>query len=276
MFVAMLSGILCALRGRLRRPLALMPLMPLLLVLLLLPLAASPAATAATAAAGAVGVPPAQPAAARSLVVLGDSLSAGYGIRVEEGWVALLQRRLDDQGYGYRVVNASVSGETTAGAVARLPRVLAVHHPAVVIVALGSNDGLRGLPIPELRANLGQLVAMAQQAGARVLLLGMRVPSNYGPEYAERFHASYAEVAHARHAARVPFLLERIALEDRYFQPDRLHPTADAQSLLLETVWPALAPLLRAAARPGPRSSPGQRPVSSPPPAPAAAGAGHR
>ena len=269
MFVAMLSGILCALRDRVRRPLALRALLPLLL---LLPLAAP---TAASAAAGAAGVPPPpQPASARSLVVLGDSLSAGFGIRVEEGWVALLQRRLDGQDYGYRVVNASVSGETTAGAVARLPRVLAVHHPAVLLVALGSNDGLRGLPIPELRANLGQLVAMAQQAGARVLLLGMRVPSNYGPEYAEQFHASYAAVARARHAARVPFLLERIAFEDRYFQPDRLHPTADAQPLLLETVWSALEPLLRAAAQPGPRPSPGQRPSSSPRPASAAAGAG--
>ena len=268
MFVAMLSGILCALRDRVRRPLALRALLPLLL---LLPLAAP---TAASAAAGDAGVPPPQPASARSLVVLGDSLSAGFGIRVEEGWVALLQRRLDGQDYGYRVVNASVSGETTAGAVARLPRVLAVHHPAVLLVALGSNDGLRGLPIPELRANLGQLVAMAQQAGARVLLVGMRVPSNYGPEYAEQFHASYAAVARARHAARVPFLLERIAFEDRYFQPDRLHPTADAQPLLLETVWSALEPLLRAAAQPGPRPSPGQRPSSSPRPASAAAGAG--
>jgi len=240
MLVAMRSEILSALRGPACRALA--------LVLLLL----GAAPPAAAAAAGALPAAPAQAGAARNLVVLGDSLSAGYGIRVEEGWVALLQQRLDSQGYGYRVVNASVSGETTAGALARLPRVLAVHHPEIVVIALGSNDGLRGLPVAGLRANLERLVAMAQQAGARVLLLGMRVPSNYGPEYTERFHASYAQAAAARHVARVPFLLERVALEDRYFQPDRLHPTASAQPLLLETVWPALEPLLRATARPGP------------------------
>ena len=218
------------------------------------------APSAAFAATGAAPAAPMHAGAARSLVVLGDSLSAGYGIRAEEGWVALLQQRLESQGYGYRVVNASVSGETTAGALARLPHVLAVHHPALVIVALGGNDGLRGLPVAELRANLERLLALAQQAGARVLLLGMRVPSNYGPAYTESFYASYVRAAAARHAARVPFLLERVALEERYFQADRYHPNALAQPLLLETVWPALEPLLRAAA--------------SPRPAPAAAGVG--
>ena len=242
LIVAMLSGILCTLRGSSRHALALALLF-----------AAQPAADAAALAAAAT---PPRAGAARSLVVLGDSLSAGYGIRVEEGWVALLQQRLDSQGYGYRVVNASVSGETTAGALARLPRVLAVHRPALVIIALGSNDGLRGLSVAELRSNLEKLLAMAQQAGAGVLLLGMRVPSNYGREYSERFYASYAQAASARHAARVPFLLERVALEDRYFQADRLHPNALAQPLLLETVWPALEPLLRAAGATGPRPGP--------------------
>jgi acyl-CoA thioesterase-1 len=197
---------------------------------------ALPAAAAAPAAA--------TPAVPPTLVVLGDSLSAGYGIRVEDGWVALLARRLAELGYGYRVVNASVSGETSAGGLARLPRVLAVHRPALVIVELGANDGLRGLPVAELRRNLAAIVAAAKSAGARVLLVGTRVPSNYGPEYTEQYYQSFASVARAAHVALVPFLLERIALDERNFQADRLHPVAAVQPQLVDTVWPALVPLL--------------------------------
>jgi acyl-CoA thioesterase-1 len=199
-----------------------------------------------TAAVG-VAAPPAPAASSRpALVVLGDSLSAGYGIRVEEGWVALLGRRLEAEGYGYRVVNASVSGETTGGALARLPRVLAVQNPSVLIVELGANDGLRGLPIAEMRANLDGLVELARRAGARVLLVGMRIPSNYGPKYTQQFFETFGEVAKQHKVALLPFLLERVALDDKNFQADRLHPVAAAQGTLLDTVWPALKPLLAA------------------------------
>jgi acyl-CoA thioesterase-1 len=186
-----------------------------------------------------------------TLVVLGDSLSAGYGLRVEDGWVALLERRLADQGYGYRVVNASVSGETSAGGLARLPRVLDRQHPAIVIVELGANDGLRGLPVAELRRNLAALVGRARAAGARVLLVGTRLPSNYGPEYTEQYYQSFAAVAAAAHVPLVPSLLAGIAPEERNFQADRLHPVAAVQPQLLDTVWGGLAPLLAARPRTG-------------------------
>jgi acyl-CoA thioesterase-1 len=205
------------------------------------------AALLATRLAGAVAAPDTAP----RLVVLGDSLSAGYGIRPEEGWVALLERRLQREGYEYRVVNASVSGETTGGGLARLPRVLATHHPAVLIVELGANDGLRGLPVPGMRHNLEEITAAARAAGARVLLIGMRMPENYGPEYTERFAASFAELAKARKLALVPFLLERVALDEANFQGDRLHPVATVQPQLLDTVWPKLKPLLGAPAAAG-------------------------
>jgi acyl-CoA thioesterase-1 len=199
------------------------------------------------AAATAVASPPAPAAASRPvLVVLGDSLSAGYGIRVEEGWVALLGRRLEAEGYGYRVVNASVSGETTGGALARLPRVLAVQNPSLLIVELGANDGLRGLPIAEMRDNLDRLVELAARAGVRVLLVGMRMPGNYGPQYTQQFFDTFGTVAKRHKVALVPFLLERIAQDDQNFQADRMHPVAAAQAALLETVWTALKPLLGA------------------------------
>lgn len=215
--------------------------------------------TAAVAVASAPAPAPA-PASRPALVVLGDSLSAGYGIRVEEGWVALLGRRLEAEGYGYRVVNASVSGETTGGALARLPRVLAVQSPSLLIVELGANDGLRGLPIAEMRANLDRLVELAGRAGARVLIVGMRIPSNYGPQYTQQFSDTFGAVAKRHKAALVPFLLERIAQDDKNFQADRLHPVAAAQGALLETVWPALRPLLaaRTAAAP-PAAAPGSK-----------------
>jgi acyl-CoA thioesterase-1 len=185
---------------------------------------------------------------APALVVLGDSLSAGYGLRVEDGWVALLERRLASQGYGYRVVNASVSGETTAGGLARLPHVLDRQKPAIVVIELGANDGLRGLPVAELRRNLAELVSRARAAGARVLLVGTRLPSNYGPEYTEQYFQSFAAVAAQAHVPLVPSLLAGIATEERNFQADHLHPVAAVQPQLLDTVWRGLEPLL--AARP--------------------------
>jgi acyl-CoA thioesterase-1 len=193
----------------------------------------------------AAAAPPVAPGpAARALVVLGDSLSAGYGIRVEEGWVALLARRLETAGYGYRVVNASVSGETTTGGAARIAHVLDVHQPAVVIVELGANDGLRGLPVAGIRDNLGRIVRAARSGGARVLLVGTRIPTNYGQAYTDDYAAGFPLVARQTRVALVPFLLEGLALDERNFQADRLHPTAAVQPRVLETVWAGLQPLL--------------------------------
>lgn len=179
-----------------------------------------------------------------TIVVLGDSLSAGYGMRVEEGWVALLQKKLAAQGYGYRVVNASVSGETTGGALARLPRALELHRPAIVVVEVGGNDGLRGLPLSEVRSNVEALITKSHAAGARVVLAGMRIPPNYGPVYTERFHALFADVAVRYRLPFVPFLLEDVALKSPLMQADGIHPNAKAQPVLLEAIWPAIEPLL--------------------------------
>jgi acyl-CoA thioesterase-1 len=169
-----------------------------------------------------------------TILVLGDSLSAAYGIRLEQGWVALLQGRLKAKGYGHRVVNASASGETTGGALARLPRALDRHRPAVVIIELGGNDGLRGLPIADVRANFESLIRLSREAGAKVLLVGMRIPPNYGPAYTGRRHQ----------LPLVPFFLDGIALDDSLMLEDGLHPNAAAQPKLLEQVWRPLAPLL--------------------------------
>jgi acyl-CoA thioesterase-1 len=180
-----------------------------------------------------------------TVLVLGDSLSAAFGIRVEQGWVALLQARLRTKGYGHRVVNASSSGETTGGALARLPRALATHRPAIVIVELGGNDGLRGLPIADIRANLDAIVQRSRQAGAKVLLVGMRIPPNYGGPYSRQFHELFGEVAQKHRLPLVPFFLERVALSDSLMQDDGIHPTVAAQPILLDEVWPRLEPLLR-------------------------------
>lgn len=179
-----------------------------------------------------------------TILVFGDSISAAYGVSVEEGWVALLQRKLTSQGYGYRVVNASVSGETTGGGAARLARALELHRPAIVILELGGNDGLRGLPLSEVRANLDTMVKRARAVGARVLIVGMRMPPNYGPAYAQKFQALYADLAQSHRAPLVPFLLERVALDSALMQADGVHPNARAQPVLLDTLWPALQPLL--------------------------------
>jgi acyl-CoA thioesterase-1 len=183
-------------------------------------------------------------ASERNILVFGDSLSAAYGIAQARGWVALLGERLKRERLDYSVVNASISGETTAGGRARLKGALERHRPAVLVLELGANDGLRGLPVAQMRDNLAAMVREAQAAGARVLVVGMKVPPNYGPDYAQGFEAAFAEVAKRRKAALVPFLLEDFAENPELFQGDRLHPTEAAQPLMLERVWKALRRLL--------------------------------
>jgi acyl-CoA thioesterase-1 len=179
------------------------------------------------------------------ILVFGDSISAGYGLaRVEQGWVALLRTRLKEQEYGYQVVNASVSGETTAGGLARLPRALMLHQPKIVILELGGNDGLRALPIAQMRANLVRMIDLSAAAGAKVLLLGMRMPPNYGPDYTEQFRSCYIEVARDEKLALVPFLLNDVALFPNLMQADGVHPNELGQPKLLANVWPSLKPLL--------------------------------
>lgn len=181
---------------------------------------------------------------AASLLVLGDSLSAAYGIDRDQGWVSLLQRRIETQHEGIEVVNASISGETTAGGRARIDGLVRRHRPDIVIVELGGNDGLRGLAIAQMAANLDHIITTAKAGGARVLLLGMRLPPNYGPTYTREFHETYRRLAERHRIALVPFLLEDIIGERDAFQPDGIHPTAAMQVRILDTVWPALQPLL--------------------------------
>lgn len=186
-----------------------------------------------------------QSAAPPVILVVGDSLSAGYGLAPGQGWVSLLQQRLKKEGYGHRVVNASVTGETTDGGVQRLDRALAKHKPAIVIVELGGNDGLRGLPVSRVRSNLELLITKSRAAGARVLLLAIRVPANYGPRYANSFQQVYDELARRHGIGSAALLDDGTALDLAYFQPDGIHPNAKAQPILLNNVWGALAPLLR-------------------------------
>ncbi len=180
-----------------------------------------------------------------TILVLGDSLSAALGIRPEQGWVALLAQRLQTQGYGYQIVNASVSGETTSGGLERLPRALQLHQPGTVILELGANDGLRGLPVDETRENLAHMVRLSQAAGARVLLVGMRIPPNYGPRYTEQFARMFPELANQYHLPLVPFLLEKVALDPTRMQQDGMHPNARGEPPVLDTLWPYLKPLLK-------------------------------
>ncbi|HYX75313.1 MAG TPA: arylesterase [Steroidobacteraceae bacterium] len=184
-------------------------------------------------------------ASASTILVFGDSLSAAYGIRPEQGWVTLLTQRLQTQGYGYQVINASVSGETSSGGLERLPRALSLHIPGIVILELGANDGLRGLPASALRDNLAQMVRLAQTAGARVLLVGIRIPPNYGPRYTDEFARVYAAVAQEYHLPLVPFLLEKVALDPTLMQADGMHPNAAAEPIVLDTLWPYLKPFLK-------------------------------
>ncbi|HEX2649971.1 MAG TPA: arylesterase [Burkholderiales bacterium] len=181
----------------------------------------------------------------KSLLVYGDSLSAAYGIPQQQGWVALLGERLKRERPDYSVANASISGETTAGGLARLPKALERAKPGIVILELGANDGLRGLPVAAMKKNLSAMIERAQQAGAQVLVVGMRLPPNYGTEYAGAFERAFAEVAKSHKAALVPFLMEGFAEKEEFFQADRIHPTDKAQPRLLDNVWKALAPLLK-------------------------------
>ena len=182
--------------------------------------------------------------AQRTVLVFGDSLSAGYGMAARQGWVALLGERLAARKPGWKVVNASVSGETTAGGVSRIGKVLERTDPDVVVIELGANDGLRGLPLLQTRSNLAKLVKAAEASGAKVLLVGMRMPPNLGRAYTDGFEAGFRKVAKDHDVALLPFLLEPIAADPDAFQADDLHPTAAAQPRLLEHVWKSLEPLL--------------------------------
>ena len=177
--------------------------------------------------------------------MVGDSVSAAFGIAQARGWVALLGERLKRERLDYSVVNASVTGETTAGGVVRLRPALDKHKPAVVIIELGGNDGLRGMPVPAMKKNLSEMVAQSRKAGARVLLIGMRMPPNYGPQYTGEFERAFAEVAKQNGATLLPFLFESLGDGRGYFQPDGIHPTEGAQPLMLESVWKRLRPLLK-------------------------------
>lgn len=181
----------------------------------------------------------------RSILVVGDSLSAGYGIDPATGWVALLQDRLDEQGYGYQVVNASISGDTTGGGLRRLPRALQLHQPDIVVIELGGNDGLRGTPIFAIRSNLARMIELSQEAGAAVLLAGMQMPPNYGSAYTGAFIAMYEELADKYDTALIPFFMEDVALDDELMQPDGIHPNVDGQPVLLNNTWPVLEKLLQ-------------------------------
>jgi len=179
------------------------------------------------------------------LLVLGDSVSAGYGLPAGKGWVALLEARLASEGYRYAVVNGSISGDTTAGGRARLPALLEKHKPAIVVIELGGNDALRGGNLAATRANLETMVTAAQAAKARVMIVGMQLPSNYGPAYVKDFSALFSDVAKAKRVPLVPAFFAGFGEDLTLFQPDRIHPTAEAQAKLLDNVWPTLQPLLR-------------------------------
>lgn len=179
------------------------------------------------------------------ILVLGDSLSAGYGLDAQAGWVALLQKRLDAQGYDYRVVNASISGDTTSGGLARLPSALDRHKPAIVLIELGGNDGLRALPLKAMRDNLTRLADLSLNAGAKVLLLEMRIPPNYGAAYTEGFTRTFGEVSQDRKLTLVPFFLLPLVGVAGAFQDDGIHPSAASQPTMLDAVWPSLKPLLK-------------------------------
>ena len=182
--------------------------------------------------------------AEKSILVFGDSLSAAYGIAQARGWVALLGERLKRERPDYNVVNASISGETTAGGRTRLQGALERHKPAIVVLELGANDGLRGLPLKQMQENLAAMIRQAQAAGARVLVVGMKMPPNYGPDYTRDFEAAFAQAARRHKAALVPFLLEDFAEKPELFQSDRIHPNEAAQPLMLERIWKELRRML--------------------------------
>ncbi|HWF99971.1 MAG TPA: arylesterase [Steroidobacteraceae bacterium] len=180
-----------------------------------------------------------------TILVFGDSLSAAHGLRPEQGWVALLSARLKAQGYGYQVINASVSGETTTGGLARLPRELRLTRPGVLVLELGANDALQGLPLGLAQQRLASMIRLAEAARARVLLAGLLIPPNYGPRYSREFAAMYPSLARQFHTALVPFLLKGVALDPSLMQQDGLHPSARGEPLVLDNVWPYLKPMLK-------------------------------
>jgi acyl-CoA thioesterase-1 len=182
--------------------------------------------------------------AGQTIVVLGDSLSSGYGLTAEQSWVAMLEDRLQSEGYGYEVVNASIAGDTSAGGLARLPRLLEVHTPTLVVIELGGNDGLRGQPVGMLRDNLARMIELCQQHGARVLLAGMQIPPNYGPAYTRSLAAVYPELAERFGVSLIEFLLANVALNPQLMQSDGIHPNAAGQRLVFDNVWSGLAQLL--------------------------------
>lgn len=184
------------------------------------------------------------PVQAQTLLVVGDSLSAGYGLRQHEAWPVLLGQKLAQAGYAHAVVNASTSGDTTANGLSRIDAALAAHKPAIVILALGANDGLRGLPVKSMRDNIESMTRKAQAAGARVLIAGMQLPPNYGPDYTQKFAAAFGEVATSTRSALLPFLLEGFATDPRSFLPDGVHPVASVQSRIVDNIWTPLKPLL--------------------------------
>lgn len=176
--------------------------------------------------------------------MLGDSISAAYGMSLEEGWVALLQQRLNETHPEHRVINASISGETSGGAATRLPALLQEHQPAIVVLELGGNDGLRGYPIKRLRANLMQMAQRSRASGAELVVLGMEIPPNYGRRYTQQFRESFAMVAQSNDGTLVPFFLDGIATDTSLMQADGIHPKPEAQPMLLANVWPTLKELL--------------------------------
>jgi len=182
--------------------------------------------------------------ASETILVLGDSLSAAFGIEKEQGWVNLLRQQLKQHGYDYRVINASISGETTSGGLARLQPLLKRHQPTIVILELGVNDGLRGQPLRSMRKNIQQIIQLSQQQG-RLLLVGMHLPTNYGMGYTRQFHRVYSELAQRNRVPLVSFLMQGLEDSRRHFLPDRLHPNAAAQPVLLSNIWEKLEPLLK-------------------------------
>jgi acyl-CoA thioesterase-1 len=184
-------------------------------------------------------------AAARTVMVFGDSLSAAYGLASDQGWVSLLAQRLARSGASWRVANASISGETTAGGLRRLAGDIARNRPAIVVIELGANDALRGQPVAEIRSNLAQLIRIVRKAGAEPVLVGLMIPPNYGIDYAREFRELYPALAAKERVALVPFLLAGLADQPELFQADQMHPTAAAQARILDNVWTALEPLLR-------------------------------
>lgn len=180
----------------------------------------------------------------RKILIVGDSLSAGYGLSEEESWVTLLQNRLSAKGHVYQVVNASISGDTTGGGLRRLPRALDIHDPDIVLIELGGNDGLRGTPVRVIRKNIATMIELSQSAGARVMLAGMVMPPNYGQAYTDGFQSVYPDLAAEYDTALIEFFMKNVAIDPSLFQPDQIHPNAKGQPILLDNVWAKLEEML--------------------------------